>query len=217
MTTTEILELFKTSQQKEIIIPSSGKKLNVSPISTAQLRDIVQASTQHREFNWGFISAIYNILKVNCSEPIESLLETDIIYLIFSLTKETEALKQTEAFKTLDITDKTIEDSVSSIIYGIPTGESLKHWVDEVRGYLFNKDNTMDGVVGIVFLLELCKHIKKITINGEEQPINVDVVSVLPYTYITPILKYIEEHKDLNITNLTTTDQPQGFDISLFI
>lgn len=244
------LKDLSVSTSFNITIPSSGKELTFKQLNTEQLKQLLETIADTAAFNNNFNIVFYKILKENILTPnvdindlttydtqyialqirANSLSETLTIYFTdneiqnYQLpgSKHEINIKELLQHKKLNcIPDEIISENGVYVNCKVSTvkdeNDFIKYFTDNLNAFL---DKNLQNVVGEIFLYEIVKSIKDVTINDIKTTFSsitfrdrIEVVKQLPTTLTGKIINYIEKYKqalyDLYLVNIETNVQGQ--------
>lgn len=168
-----------------VYVPSLKRDVMFKEMNAAQERSIVKTIIDNPAYNIGFLTILCQIIKENCmdsSVDIDSLtlIDKTAISLVMrqkSIGDEFEYIfKKTDKKKLIKISefipkinaitlfdDRVITGSNCSVVCGYPTcGDECK--LDEVVKQISDSDLDASSKVGQLFINEIVKYVKKITI-----------------------------------------------------
>lgn len=246
----DFLKDLSVSTSYKVTIPSSGKDLVLKQLNTEQLKELLETVTDTAIINNNFDTVFYNILESNLLTEninIDDLtiydayyiaLQTRInclseLYTIHFSDKEIEThqllidkykinLKDILDRKALNyINEENITENHISITCKTPTikneKEYIKYFADNLNTFL---DKELQNVIGEIFIYEIVKSIKNITINDTLVDFSllsfadkINVVKQLPSTLTGKIIVFLEKYKqtlyDLYLVDIETKIQNQ--------
>lgn len=246
------LKELRTSTCFNITVPSTQKEINFKQLNTEQLKQLLETIADTTAFNSKFNTAFYNILKENLLTPninIEDFTIYDIQYIALQIRVNSLSENYTIHFTEEEITsyqlpalkyeinlknvvnnkilnnieDDTISENNICVICKMPTvkdeNEFIKHFSNNLNIFL---DKDLQSVVGEIFIYEIVKCIKDITINDIKTEYctltfknKIEIVKQLPTTLTGKIISYIEKYKqalyNLYLVDIETNIQGQTF------
>ncbi len=218
----------------EIYIPSLQKNVMFRQINTAQQKRLIKSIIDSPAYNTQFIFTLKKIIDENCVESINiddlTILDKIIIaikmrsYSIgndFELSfdmpdgeKVTRIIKLNELLEnkleSIKIEPRTISDSkgVFTIVCGLPTISDEYRLEDELRRNTItveiNNEKDLRETIGEVYVNELVKYIKQISIKEDDQITDIDlkkvdfknrikIIEQLPTSATQQIVTYIND------------------------
>jgi hypothetical protein len=215
-----------------ITVPSTQEELTFKQLNTEQLKQLLETIADTTAFNSKFNTTFYKILKENLLTSninIDNLTIYDAQYIALQIrinslsekytihftddeiesyqlpaTKHEINLKEVITNKNLNsIIDETILDNSVYVTCKVPTikdeNDFIKYFSDNINT-LLNKE--LQNVVGEIFLYEIAKCIKNVSINDINTEFStltfknrIEVVKQLPTTLTGKIISYIEKYK----------------------
>lgn len=234
----------------DITVPSSQKRLTFKQLNTEQLKEILETIAEVIAFNNNFNTTFYKILKENLLTPDTNIDELTIYdaqyiallirvnslsenYTIYFTDEEVQSyqlpgnkhilnLKEVVNYKRVqNISENTITENNISVTCKVPTIKDEKDFIN----YFTTNLNTFlekdfQNVVGEIFIYEIVKSIKDVTINNIKTDFStiafdnrIEIVKQLPTTLTGKIISYIESYKqalyDLYLVDIETRIQDQ--------
>lgn len=246
------LKELSVSASFTVIVPSTQKELTFKQLNTEQLKQILETVADTSAFNSKFNTAIYNILKENLLTPninIDELTIYDIQYITLQIRTNSLSENYTiyftdEEIKAYQLPDSKYEFNLKKIVNNkglniikddtvlennvyvtckVPTvkdeNDFIKYFSNNINILL---DKELQNVVGEIFLYEIAKSIKDVTINDLKTDFStltfknrIEIVKQLPTTLTSKIISYIEKYKqalyDLYLVDIETSIQGQPF------
>jgi len=235
-----------------ITVPSNNKELTFKQLNTEQLKQLLETVADTAAFNNNFNTTFYKILKDNLLTPdtsIDSLTIYDIQYIALQVRANSLSEKYTIHFSNDEITSYQLPGSKHEInlkelvnhkvLNSIPDdiisendiyitckvstvkdeNDFIKHFADNLNSFL---DKDLQNVVGEIFLYEIVKSIKDVTINNIKTNFwdltfknRIEIVKQIPTTLTGKIINYIEKYKqalyDLYLVDIQTQVQGKTF------
>lgn len=246
----KFLKELSVSTSFSITVPSNGKELTFKQLNTEQLKQLLETIADTAAFNNNFNIIFYKILKENLITPdinINDLTIYDAQYLALQIRANSLSDKLTVYFSDDEIQNYQLpgnkheinlkellkhkklnsipEDSVTEngvyITCKVSTikdeNDFIKYFTDNLNTFL---DKELQNVVGEIFLYEIVKSIKDVTINDIMTNFSsltfkdrIEIVKQLPTTLTGKIINYIEKYKqalyDLYLVDIQTEVQGQ--------
>jgi hypothetical protein len=244
------LKELNTTSTFTVVIPSTNQELIFKQLNTEQLKQILETIADTTIFNNNFNVTFYKILKANILTQgvnvddftiydaqyialymrINSLSEKYTVYFtqdevqayeLFGNKHEILLKEVVDSKKLTDLQEHVVSENNISITCKVPTlrdeNDFIKHFTGKLKT-LVNQE--IETVVGEIFLYEIVKSIKNITINNTvtEFPAltfndRVEIVKQLPTLITSKIITYIEKYKqalyDLYLVNIQAQTQNQ--------
>jgi hypothetical protein len=232
-----------------VYIPSLKRSVMFKEMTTGQEKTIVKTIIDNPIYNSGFIFAIRDIIKQNCMEDIDidslTVIDKTAICLVmrqksigdtfeytFKGTKKKKTIsisEYIERFKPVKIPDdKIVGNDHIKVVCGYPTildEYSLEHeFHSNVSAMEVKTSTEMKEAIGEVFINEVVKYIKKISIVRDNDEMVLDmkdfnfknriqIIEKIGNTVLTEILKYIqsanEKVNDALLVDLQLTKKEQ--------
>lgn len=233
-----------------VFTPSTNQELIFKQLNTEQLKQILETIADSTVFNNNFNATFYKILKTNILTQgvnIDDLTIYDAQYIALHMRVNSLSEKYTVYFtedeiqayellgnkheiilkevvnskKPINLQEHVVSENNISITCKVPTlkdeNDFIKYFTSKLKA-LVNQE--IETVVGEIFLYEIVKSIKNITINNiiTEFPAlsfkdRVEIVKQLPTTITSKIITYIEKYKqslyDLYLVNIQAQTQNQ--------
>lgn len=246
----EYLKNLSISTSFSVVIPSNNTELTFKQLNTEQLKQILETIADNSAFNNNFNTVLYNIFKDNLiTQNVDvngltiydaqyialqiranSLSEKLIVYFTDEEVKSYQLpgdkheinLKELINHKKLNhISDESILENNVTVTCKMPTikdeNDFIKYFTDNLNKFL---DKQLQNVVGEIFLYEIVKSIRDVTINNTKTNFSelafkdrVEIVKQLPTTLTGKVINFIEKYKqslfDLYLVDIQTEVQGQ--------
>lgn len=246
----KFLKDLSVSTSFNVTVPSSNKELTFKQLNTEQLKQLLETIADTAAFNNNFNITFYKILKENLLTPninIEDLTVYDTQYIALQIRANSLSDKLTVYFsdneiqnyqlpgikheinlkeflkhKSLNsIADEAVSENGVYVTCKVATvkdeNDFIKYFTDNLNTFL---DKDLQNVVGEIFLYEIVKSIKDVTINDIKTNFSsltftdrIEIVKQLPTTLTGKIINYIERYKqalyNLYLVDIQTEVQGQ--------
>ena len=238
----DILDEIKSSRSiLKAYAPSVGKEVEISPLTLAQQKLIIETSSDTTLGVLFFNNIFYKILKENISEDIKQFNTVDRVNLTLVLR---EHLKNIVNVDENDINLSVILERNSSIEYNIKpetikTGDFIlsveapnlnidnfinTHLLNKYKGVTFD-ENKLKNLISDLYACEILKFIKKIQINEKEVELHTELSQSLKLlesidsVHFQPVTEYINKVRELEASFAYDSEAEKSIDITpeLFI
>lgn len=222
--------------------PSQGKDIELSPLTLAQQKLIIETSSDTTLGVLFFNNTFYKILKDNIvNDDIKKYNTIDRVSLTLALRKHlrNEVVVGGEEISISDILEKNKEidavvesETINSGDYTFTVEAPDLNLDNFINTHLLNKyksvkfdDNKLKNLISDLFVFEILKFIKKIEINGKEISLHNELVQSIKLlenidsVHFQPVTDYINKVRDIETQFAKTVRGDKSIDITpdLFI
>jgi len=236
------LKEISNSTKINVYVPSAGKEMAFKQLSVKQQKDLMKTGLDGQLSGLTISGIIKNVIVENSLEQY-NFLSTDKVPIILALRVHSFGNEYTfsdgEKENVVDLSKITskklsfksdtnieIEDSENELTVSleVPTLEED----DKFNTYIYSdlkkkKDVELSDTVGIVYVGEIAKFLKKIVLGSTELEVvtlpikeRIAIVESLPVTFNNKILKFIESLRKEEIDYSTVDSIPVSIDARLF-
>ncbi len=236
------LQEINNSSKISVYIPSAKKELQFKQLSVKQQKDLMKTGLDGQLSGLSISNIIKDVIIQNSLEK-HDFLATDKIPIILSLRKQSFGEKFTfsdgDKEHTLNLNDilgrklifssemsATIEDKENKLSVELEVPSLLDD--DKFNSYIYSelkrkKDVELSDTVGIVYVGEIAKFLKKVILGDLELDLSntspkdkISVVENFPVTFNNKILKFIESLRKDEMEYATVNGVTIAIDARLF-
>lgn len=238
------LEQYNKRTGLDIFVPSLGKTLKFKSITLVQQKALLKSTIDESLTKLAFNLSISDIIKQNC---LEEGVDTDNLF-VFDRTAITVALRAkcldnrytvnnnnidlnivTENYKNIplgDVNEKTLEHENFSLSVAPPKiSDDRRVSQLSLKKVTVNQDTDLKSILGELFVLELVKFIKRVTLKETSTVVDFSQISAedavklaeqLPSQLVTKLLDYIKLFRDFESKYTVTGENIIDVDGSFF-